>query len=425
MREVTRSLAPRHFAGFRCLGAECEDTCCDGWAVSVDRPTYEKYRQHPDPQWRASFEKLITINAETARTDHDYARIQLATSTCPFLSENLCSIHKNLGEEYLSVTCASFPRVWNVVDDVLERSLDLGCPEAARRALLDPEPMPFQQETLDGLSYSSARISVIDTAGAHRPDKPYRHFHIVRGFVFWILQHRAFPLWKRLSLLGLFCDKLQQLATAGGEAHIPELVQQYREAISAGLFEDLLSQLHARPPIRVETVLELIVARITSDFTNRRFLASYKEFMDGVRWDSNSTMEQICARYQEAYSSYCAPFLSRHGYILEHYLVNSVGRSLFPFGPQESTYKLRDQNIERSIHEAFLLLAVHFSIIETLLGGIAGFHREAFGVAQVIQVIYTFSRTFEHSLTFPRRVFHLLHEKGLNNPEGVAALVMN
>src|SRR5689334_5783082 len=124
MRDLTRSLEPRHFAEFRCLGADCEDTCCDGWAVTIDKRTYAKYLHCPDVEWRGRFQNFVTINTADP-TDQDYARIQLAGTTCPFLSEGLCSIHRDLGEGYLSVTCASFPRVWNAVDETLEKSLDL------------------------------------------------------------------------------------------------------------------------------------------------------------------------------------------------------------------------------------------------------------------------------------------------------------
>ena len=424
MREVTRSIEARPFADFRCLGAECEDTCCDGWAVAIDRAAFEKYQKCPDAEWRGRFQQLITINAANG-TDHDYARIQLASTTCPFLSEGLCSIHKNLGEEYLSVTCASFPRVWNAVDEVLEKSLDTGCPEAVRRALLNPEPMTFCEGAVHGGDFSTARIAAIDTSSAPRFGKPYRHFHAVRAFVVRLLQNRALPLWKRLLILGFFCDKLQETGSAAGEPQVAELLQGYEAAVSGGLFEEMLSQLRALSAARLETLIELIVARITSDFTNRRFLGCYKEFMDGLEWGPKSTMEEICARYQEGYSRYYAPFLEGHGHVLEHYLVNYVYRNLFPFGPQESTYKLRDQNIERSIHSEFMLLVVHYSLIEMLLVGMAGLHKEAFGVPQVVQVIYTFTRTFEHSLAFPQRVLQALDEKGLNNPAGVAVLVKN
>jgi lysine-N-methylase len=424
VRAVTRSLEPRHFAAFRCLGADCEDTCCDGWAVTIDKPTFEKYQHCPDAQWRDSFQNLIAINTSNP-TDHDYARIQLTTTTCPFLADGLCSIHKNLGEAYLSVTCASFPRVWNVVDGVLEKSLDLGCPEAARRVLLDQQSLAFVPGAVNGQDFSAARVSAIDSSAGDRPGKPFHYFPAVRDFVLWLLQNRTLPVWKRVLLLGFFCDKLQETAATADAAPIPDLLEAYRSAISGGLFEDALQQLPANPVVRLESVLELIVARITSDFTNRRFLDCYKQFMDGISWGPNSTMDEISSRYQAAHAQYYAPFLSRHEFMLEHYLVNYVCRTLFPFGPQESTYRLRDQNIERSIHGEFVLMAVYFAIIETLLCGMAGFHKDAFGPAQVVQVIYTFTRTFEHSLAFPDRVIRALDEKGLNHIEGIAVLVKN
>lgn len=422
MREVTRSAAPKHFGEFRCLGAECEDTCCDGWAVTVDKATYSKYQHYPDAGWRARFQQLVAINTAHP-TDHDYARIQLAGTTCPFLSEGLCSIHKDLGPQYLSVTCASFPRVWNAVNQMLEQSLDLGCPEAARRVLFDSEPMALHDGPLDGSDFSTARIAAIDTDSDIHRSKPYQQFRAVRGLVLWILQNRALPVWKRLVILGLFCDKLQELGPALSEDRLSELVQGYQAAISGRLFEDALSQLSGHTGARLETVVELIVARITSDFTNRRFLACYKEFMEGIGWGPKSTMEEICGRYEDAYSRYCAPFLGRHQHVLEQYLVNYVYRNLFPFGPQESTYQLREQIIDRSIHNEFMLLAVYYSMIDLLLGGMAGLHKEEFGERQVVQVIYTFTRTFEHSLAFPQRVIQALDEKGWHNPAGVAVLV--
>ncbi|HLK51192.1 MAG TPA: flagellin lysine-N-methylase, partial [Bryobacteraceae bacterium] len=412
---------PLHFAQFRCLGADCEDTCCDGWAVTIDQPTYEKYRQCSDPDWRSRFQQLVTINQNP--TAPDYARIRLAATTCPFLSEGLCSIHKTLGEEYLSVTCASFPRVWNAVDEVLEKSLDPGCPEAARRALLDPAPITFQEGSLGGADFSAARIAAIDSSSDSCSSKPYRHFAAVRAFIVWLLRNRALPLWKRLVILGFFCDKLQELGAAVTEAQVSELLQGYQAALAARLFDETLNQMRGDTGIRVEMLLELIVARITSDFTNRRFLACYKEFMDGLQWGPNSSMTDICARFEDAHSRYCVPFLSAHEHIFENYLVNYLYRNLFPFGPQETTYKLRDQTIDRSIHSEFMLLAAYYSMIDMLLGGMAGLRKETFGAAHVIQVVYTFTRTFEHSLTFPERVLQALDEKGLSNPAGAAVLL--
>jgi lysine-N-methylase len=323
----------------------------------------------------------------------------------------------------LSVTCASFPRVWNALDDVLEKSLDLGCPEAARRVLLDPEPAAFQGGATERTDFSASRIASIDTANLSHSGKPYRHFGAVRLFVTWLLQNRALLIWKRILILGFFCDKLQEMGPTVTGSEITELLEGYHAAVCGGLFTDALNQMPAQVGIRLETLLELIVARITSDFTNRRFLSCYKEFMDGLQWGSDSTMQDISMRFQEAYSRYFAPFIDRHEHMLEHYLVNYVYRNLFPFGPQETTYELRVQSSERSIHNEFMLIAVHYSMIEMLLAGMAGLHKEAFGATQVIQIIYTFTRTFEHSLTFPQRVIAALDEKGVNNIAGAALLV--
>mgnify|MGYP003308176052 CR=1 FL=1 len=35
---------PHYFEEFKCVAAECEDTCCAGWAIMIDEETLEKYR---------------------------------------------------------------------------------------------------------------------------------------------------------------------------------------------------------------------------------------------------------------------------------------------------------------------------------------------------------------------------------------------
>ena len=35
---------PHYFEQFRCVAAECEDTCCAGWQIVIDDETIEKYK---------------------------------------------------------------------------------------------------------------------------------------------------------------------------------------------------------------------------------------------------------------------------------------------------------------------------------------------------------------------------------------------
>jgi hypothetical protein len=43
-------IQPAFYSSFRCIGAACEDTCCEGWAVFVDKTTYHKYQTCSDSE---------------------------------------------------------------------------------------------------------------------------------------------------------------------------------------------------------------------------------------------------------------------------------------------------------------------------------------------------------------------------------------
>jgi lysine-N-methylase len=60
--QPAKVLQPRHFDAFRCIGSACEDTCCVGWLVHVDKPTYEKYRNCSEPEFGPPLRNLVTIN---------------------------------------------------------------------------------------------------------------------------------------------------------------------------------------------------------------------------------------------------------------------------------------------------------------------------------------------------------------------------
>jgi len=227
-----RRLQPKSYHAFRCVGAEREDTCCIGWNVNVDKRTYDAYQSCQDPTLGPRLRELVVINIG-GKSDDDYARIALTSEGCPFLKEQLCSIHRTLGEAYLSNMCATYPRILNVVDDVLERSLDLACPEAARIVLTNPSPMEFDQEV--GLGPHAALYPLIQTTEGNSR-KPYRYFHDIRDFIIELLQHREDPLWKRLVILGSFCDQLHDSSVGGREQEFPQVVAAYRDAIARDLF---------------------------------------------------------------------------------------------------------------------------------------------------------------------------------------------
>jgi lysine-N-methylase len=404
MATPAKLFQPSHFDSFRCIGSACEDTCCGGWMIPVDKATYGKYQACSDSQFDSSLQTLVQINQKSAGDD-DYAHIALIGATCPFLSEGLCSIQRRLGEEYLSNMCATYPRVMNRVDNVLHRSLDLSCPEAARVVLLNPKPISFDHGVYREGSIRPGNIPSLDISGLKTYPEPYGSFRDIQRLVISLLQDRSYPLWQRLFRVGLLCRKLDETGRARWDGDSPDVLQQ-----------------PADPKTQLETVLELIVARITSDANPRRFLECYKEFMDGIQWTSKSTMNEMGKRYTEAFHQYYAPFMTRNEHMLEHYLVTYVHRTLFPFGTPESNQRLRDKRVPSLTAARYMLMVAYYAITQTLLAGNAGFHKSSFGVEHVLKTIQSCAKTFEHSMTYPARAIGMLAEKSMTAPASLCVL---
>jgi lysine-N-methylase len=418
-----KRLQPRSYHAFRCIGAECEDTCCVGWIVNVDKATFEAYQRSNDPELGPKLHELVTINTENASEDN-YGRINLSGPACPFVDDGLCSIQKRLGEDHLSVMCSMYPRVMNVVDDVLQRSLDLSCPEAARIVLLDPNPMEFDTDDGPARDPRLGNLSILRTSNG-KSDKPYQYFREIRDLVIWLLQYRAYSLWKRLAILGSLCDQLQKMTETGEQAQTVEVLAAYRDGVQSGLFDAALSSHRPQPAKQLELILELIVGRISSDFTAPRLLSCYQKFMDSMAWTAELSMNDLGKRYAAAYSQYYAPFLSQHQHMLEHYMVSYVHRTLFPLGPQESTRGASVHHAAKTIRDQCLLMMAYFGITQTLLIGMAAFHKEQFGTAEAVHVIQSFTKAFEHSPTFGERALMILQEKGVTNCTMLAILLLN
>ncbi|MCI8659356.1 MAG: hypothetical protein HFG54_03765 [Lachnospiraceae bacterium] len=113
---------------FVCTGAECEDTCCKGWRIGIDRESMELYRSVKGPLGRRLFWGI----------DHRDHCFRLRGMACAFLNrEGFCDIYKELGREGMCRECRTYPRHVEDYGNVQEVMLSLSCPEAARVILGD------------------------------------------------------------------------------------------------------------------------------------------------------------------------------------------------------------------------------------------------------------------------------------------------
>jgi lysine-N-methylase len=390
MHPTLNVLQPQYFERFRCTGAECEDTCCEGWGILIDRQTYDKYRTLQGPH-RSLVHDLVEINPASCSSS-DFAKIRLAGTRCPALTDGLCSIHSTLGEPYLSDMCSSYPRVWNRVRTTTERSLHLSCPEAARLVLTDPDAMLFEESEAEEPASRPGMVSVID-------DAPARHVAAARDLIIAILKQRSRPLPSRLGALSRAVEKLAGLPPE----HAPAILE---EQLRSEVPEE---RAKAMPAVQLETILELIVARIGTGYTSPRFLECYSEFMQGLQWTAESSMDELVTRYRLAARTHFEPFETRHPWVFENYLINYVFRTLFPYGRRSPDRRTVTDFSEGSVKDSFLLMVTHYAIIRTILIGMSGLHGDGLNLAHVVKLVQSCTRTFQHSSLIAADMLRFIH----------------
>ena len=133
-----RVIVPDYYEDFRCLAGKCPHTCCEKWEVVIDEDSAAFYKTVPG----LLGDKLRTV---LKRDEDGDLCFPLNGGRCPFLdSENLCEIHKTLGEEATSVTCREHPRFTEDYGPFREVTLSASCPAANALLLGSREPLTFR-----------------------------------------------------------------------------------------------------------------------------------------------------------------------------------------------------------------------------------------------------------------------------------------
>lgn len=388
---------------FQCLAGKCEDTCCTGFSVAIDRATYEKYQHCKPSELQSRLQQYVNITPAN-RTDEDFARISFTSGQCPFLTENLCAVQLEMGEPYLSNTCRNYPRALNTLDGVPEWSLHLSCPEAARLVLSNQHPSAGNAAT---------PAAVMQTAsGPVLETKSYPLFQQVRDLFLSVLRARQYSLSQRLQVLGQLAEEFNAIQPGGDAVETGHFLWHSLATLHDGTFPP--ANIPTAPEsLQLETVVELIVTRIGSEYTAPRFVECYRDFMQGLHWGPDSTMPDLLHRFADARSRYFEPFIAQHPYLLENLLVNYGLQNVFPYGHREIDQKLRIDFVENSVRRQYLLLIAHYASIRVLLIGIAALHQEKFGTEQVLKVIQSYSKAFFHSGAYPAQALKILAGNGI------------
>lgn len=401
MEKLIRKKYPKYLKEFKCIGGECEDSCCIGWDIDIDKITFRQYYKVKDQEMKKMFQKNVHNNEYCQAPDVDYGKVKLKKDKrCPFLDEcNYCIIQSKLGEEYLSNVCTSFPRILNKIDGYYEMSLDVSCPEAARILLLKEEGIEFEEneETLGKHIISSE----IDTKSKEFKNLPIKYFKEIRDLSIKIIKNRKFDLNKRLYILGEFINELEEELKYNYK-NVSKFIKDYdinsvKDPYEKDEFSYLLQVDFFKKTMKYLNILNEVDSLSFKDYT--------KETMTGFNFEDDN-ISKYANVYIEAFEEYSKEYMIKNSFIFENYLVNFIYNYMFPFSENQSVF------------DGYIMLLMRYSFIRFYLVGKYIVNKND-SKEEIVRFIQVFSKSIGHHRNYLVNLLKYIKEKEFNNIEFV------
>jgi lysine-N-methylase len=425
-------LRPAYADAFACISSACEDTCCQGWSVPIDRETYARYETAE--MMKPHMGKLIVLNPNPLSSS-DYGRMNLAPNgACAFLdSDRLCGIQKQLGSTMLSDTCATYPRAIATRSGEQEKALNLSCPEAARLTLLDINLLRNRSSRMTPAErYATALREAGRSPGPELvSDKtPYNPRLALRDYALALTGDRSYPLWQRMFLLGSLTRRLQTLSGATPPAvfasensqAVAELLVDSASIVATGRMRPLMNEMDGSIAEQLPLVLTIVRLRISQAPVPSRFLECLADFELGIGCATATSEREILDNYRRGHRQFYRPLLQKHPHLLENLAMNYIFKNNYPFGRRADHDPAPGDAIPNAEQE-HMLLCVHLALAQTLLIGIAAHRQNTFSLEHVVKLVQSLARTIEHSQHFLNQIRQLIIERNLNNSRGVVLLL--
>ncbi len=212
---------PDYFEQFQCLAGACPHTCCEKWEVVIDEESAAFYQTVPGDLGK-KLRSALQVDEEG-----DFC-FPLDGGRCPFLdADNLCEIHKELGEAATSVTCREHPRFTEDYGPFREITLSASCPAANALLLGSGEPLTFR----------SFETEELEEEG----DEWLAYLLPLRARMLDLLRDRSRPLKARLVSFLALALSAQDCLDDDCPEELPEMEEAALTPAKKGVFPNALS----------------------------------------------------------------------------------------------------------------------------------------------------------------------------------------
>lgn len=389
-----------YMKAFKCIGSKCEDNCCIGWDVDIDKKTYDDYMNMKASPLTERFEKDLIVNKDSYDSEIDYGRVVLkAGKRCPFLGEDaLCDIQRTHGEKALSKVCNAYPRIINKVDGVYELSATLSCPEVARLVLLNTSSFTVEELMTDTSRFIiTQQVNTLDPSIKKHPAK---FFNELRGFSIKVVQNKKYTFIERLQLLGEVHNRLLPLHSGGDLNAIPSLLKKATKRIEKGEYKAYLSKCKGDYREQVKFFNKHTgVLDNDNQIQNQRFGDFLYKAKSALEIKNSKLSKNTYKLYEDHAKNLVEPFMKSKEQIFENYLVNNMYKAMYPFSEAGDPYA------------GYTMLIVRLFFIKAVLVGLSVSGLELTSKL-LVEVIQSYAKTLEHHKTFMDELLQYLMETG-------------
>ena len=398
-------LKPFYYDDFKCIGGQCIDNCCsNNWTIDIDEKTYKKYKKLKG-DWGKRINSNISRNRSKGKENHfRYGKINLKNGKCELLTEEgLCTLHRDLGEKYLCMTCKIYPREVKKYGEIYEKNLSLSCPEVARYLVKNNNVFSFNMD--------DEALTEIEKEVVSYGDDNKRLYSLIwdsRNFAIEILQFKEISLWKRIVFLKMLTDKVQNVIKNSNYSEYEEILNIFRSQITDINVINSLDNISAIPSVKVKFIQSVLQARKNIGISNEKFNNLIDEYNELVKNDDENkdTFELVIEKEKE-FNIY----LKEYQDIFENLLVYLVYKHFM------NAVNTKELNKECNN------IIISYAVIKMLL--LARWFKNSKNLTEddFVEVFYVFSRVIEHNEVFLTDLNNKLKEAGYDTIAYLTILV--
>lgn len=235
---------------FQCIGGKCTMDCCRDWDIIWKKEDVEKLKSSAHSESLGQLIACSFINRDAAT---DLIKLN-EDGDCPFhdKSDKLCKIQKELGAEYLSDVCRSYPISGTINNNVLTKIRFLSCP-----AVFDI--IANDEKACDVYVYGKDYAP--DVTSIYRPDRikdvkehpSLKYRNELFDFFYGILSSKKRDIHTSLIIGTLAAQTLSKLES-GTPDRIPEGISALSKQINSPALERSLSDINPNYKVKLGVV---------------------------------------------------------------------------------------------------------------------------------------------------------------------------